>query len=233
MYDLSLPGFLSTWGDILVESLKNLWYAFLSFVPRLVGALLVIVIGWLVAVILGSLVAKVIRAIKLDELAEKLDLKKSAKRAGIDLSISGLIGWCVKWFFILTFFMSAIDILEWTQVNEFLGEVVLYLPNVVVSVIILLAGFILGRFVHDVVDAAVRAARMRSADFLAGVAQWAIFVFTAAAALVQLGIAATLVNTVMTGVVAMLALAGGLAFGLGGKAHAERFLERVRKDLSE
>lgn len=233
MYDVGGAGFLATWSDILVQSLEILWTAFVGFLPRIIGALVVLIVGWLIAASLGMLVARIIRAIKLDELVEKLDLKKSAKRAGIDLSISGLVGWIVKWFLILTFFISAIDILGWSEVNDFLRDVVLYLPNVAVAVLILLAGFVLGKFIHDVVDGAVRTAKVNGADFFAGIAKWAIFVFAGAAALVQLGIAASVVEILLTGLVAMLSIAGGLAFGLGGRDAAGRFIERVRKDISE
>lgn len=233
MEDFTFGGFAATWGDILYASLQNLWLAFLGFFPRLVGALVAIIVGWILAVSLGALASRIIQIIKLDDLADRLEIRKAARRAGIDLSISGLVGWFVKWFILLTFFISAVDILEWSQVNLFLNQVALYVPNVAVAVIILLAGFVLGKFVRDVVDGAVRAAKLRSGHFFAGVAQWSIFVFAAAAALVQLGVASALVQIFMTGLVAMVALAGGLAFGLGGRAHAERLLDRIRKDLSE
>ncbi|OGL72459.1 hypothetical protein A3F28_03580 [Candidatus Uhrbacteria bacterium RIFCSPHIGHO2_12_FULL_57_11] len=226
-------GFLATWSDILTASFQNLWLSVVQFLPRLLGALVVVILGWLVAAALGNLAATVIKFIKIDELADRLDLKKTAKRAGVDLSVSGLIGWLVKWFLILAFFITAVDILGWTQVNVFLNQVVLYLPNVVIAVVILLAGILLGNFVHDLVDASLRTAKLGSADFLAGVAKWSVMVFSAMAALVQLGVASQLIQILFTGLVAMLAISGGLAFGLGGRDHAERFLERVRKDLSE
>lgn len=223
---------LADWGDVLVASFQNLWLSFAAFLPRLVGAVVVLIIGWIIAAALGALASKIIEVLKLDVLAEKLDLKKTFKRAGVNLSVSGLIGWLVKWFFILTFFLSAVDILGWTEVNEFLGRVVLYVPSVVVAIVILLAGILLAHFVQQVVEKAVKAAQLASAEFLAGVAKWAILVFAAMAALVQLGVASSLVQILFTGFVAMLAIAGGLAFGLGGREHASRFLDRVRKDIS-
>jgi len=109
---------------------------------------------------------------------------------------------------------------------------VLYVPNVIISVIILLAGILLANFVQRVVKSAVEAAKLQSADFLSGIAKWAILVFSFMAALVQLQIAQELIRVLFTGLVAMLSLAGGLAFGLGGKDHASRVLDRLRKDLS-
>lgn len=223
---------IQDWSDILVASFQDLWVSFADFLPRLIGALVVLVIGWIIAAALGALAAKIIGVLKIDALAEKLDLKKSLKHAGIMVSVSGIIGWLVKWFLILAFFISAVDILGWSEVNDFLTRVVIYLPNVVVAVVILLAGILLAHFVHEVVEKAVKAARLESADFLAGVAKWAVLVFAAMAALVQLGVASSLVQILFTGFVAMLAIAGGLAFGLGGREHAGRFLDRVRKDIS-
>ena len=114
----------------------------------------------------------------------------------------------------------------------FLGEVVAYLPNVLISVVILLVGIVLGSFVYDVVTTAVKTAKLGGASLLAGISKWSIFVFAFIAAMQQLGIATSLLQILTTGLVAMLALAGGLAFGLGGQEHAKKFLGRLKDDIS-
>ena len=203
------------------------------FLPRLIGAFLILVIGWAIAVGLGALVARIIHGTHVDDLVEKLKVAKRLDHVGVPLHVGGLIGWLVKWFLILVVFITAIDVLGWTQVNVFLNTVVAYVPNVVVGVIILLAGFVLANFVHDVVEKSVRVLKLHAPDFLAGVAKWAIIIFSFAAALVQLGVARELIQIIMSGIVGMVALAGGLAFGLGGRDTAAKLLERMRPDLTE
>ncbi len=218
---------------VIQAAFADLWASVILFLPRFLGALIVLIVGVIIAVILGRLIMKISDLLKLDELATKLEVKRTFEQAGVRLHIGKLLGWIVKWFFIVVALIATADILRWTEVTGFLRDVVLYLPNVIIAVIILLVGVILGNFVRNIVQTAVEAAKLSSSAFLAGVSKWAILVFTFMAALVQLGIAQDLIRVLFTGLVAMLALAGGLAFGLGGREHATRFLSRLRKDISE
>ncbi len=223
----------ASWWEIISTSFQNLWLSFSVFLPRLIGALLVLIIGWALAAFVGRLIATIIGSTHVDELIEKLKVAKRLEHVGAPLKVGGLIGWIVRWFIILVVFITAVDVLGWTQVNVFLNTVVEYLPNVVVAVIILLAGFVVAHFVHDVVEKTVRVAKLHAPDFLAGLAKWAIIIFSFAAALVQLGVASELIQILFSGLVALIALAGGLAFGLGGRDTAAKLLERMRKDLTE
>lgn len=217
---------------IVQAAFADMWASVLAFLPRFVGAVLVLVVGFIVAGLLCQLVVKVVEILKLDDLAMRLEVKKAFERAGVPLHVGRLLGWIVKWFFVVVFFIAAADILGWSEVTGFLRDVVSYLPNVMISVVILLVGVLLANFVHRVVRTAVEAAQLSSAAFLAGISKWAILVFSLMAALVQLGIAQDLIKVLFTGLIAMLALAGGLAFGLGGRDHATRFLNRLHRDIS-
>ncbi len=218
--------------DVIQASVLGLWNSILAYLPNVLGAVLVFLIGVIVAAVLQTVIVKVVQILRIDELVGKLELKASLEKAGIRLHVGKLLGWIVKWFFIIVALVAATDILGWSQVTNYLQEVVLYIPNVIVAVIILLAGILLATFVRNVVKTAVDAAELASADFLSGIAKWAILLFSFMAALVQLQIASGLINTLFTGLVAMLALGGGLAFGLGGKEHASRVLDKLRRDLS-
>ena len=218
--------------QILQASVLELWQSIVSFLPLVLGAVVVFVIGVIIAVVLQRAVIKLVQLLRIDEMAAKLDLKRSLEKIGIRLNIAELLGWIVKWFFIIVALIAATDILGWDQVTDYLKQVVLFIPNVIIAVIILLAGILLANFVRNVVKSGVEAAKLASADFLSGISKWAILIFSFMAALVQLQIAPELINTLFTGLVAMLALGGGLAFGLGGKEHASRFLDRLRKDIS-
>ncbi|MBI4280801.1 hypothetical protein HY628_01225 [Candidatus Uhrbacteria bacterium] len=223
---------LVTWGEVVQSAFENVWLGFVAFLPKFLGAVVVFVVGLLVAVALKNIVVRVCGWLKLDLLAEKLDLKSWLAKVGLTLKIGELLGWLVKWFVIIAALLAAADILEWNQITDFLHEVLLYLPNVIIAVVILLAGILLGNFVRNVVHRAVKAANLESADFLAGVSRWAIFLFSFLAALVQLQVAADLVRMLFAGLVAALALAVGLSFGLGGREQASRFLDKLRREIS-
>ncbi|HLD20898.1 MAG TPA: hypothetical protein VJB64_02280 [Patescibacteria group bacterium] len=218
--------------EVLQGPLLELWETIVAFLPSLLGAALVFLIGVIIALVLRTVVVRVIGLLRIDELARRLDITAQFERVGLRLHIGALLGWIVKWFFIIIALIAATDILGWDQVTDYLGQVVLFVPNVIISVIILLAGILLGNFVQNVVKTAVEAAQLASADFLSGIAKWAILIFTFMAALVQLQIAPELIRVLFTGLVAMLALSGGLAFGLGGQEHAHRLLNRLKKDIS-
>lgn len=218
--------------DVVQGTLLGLWESTLAFLPYIVGALVIFVVGIIVAVVLSRFVVRLLDLLRLDELAARLEVKSALERVGIRLRVGALLGWIVKWFFVIVSLIAATDILGWDEVTDFLKRVVFYIPQVIIAVIILLAGILLGNFVRQIVRSALEAAQLAAADVLSGLAKWAIIVFSFMAALVQLNIAPELIQTLFTGLVAMLALAGGLAFGLGGRDHASRLLDRLRKDLS-
>jgi hypothetical protein len=217
---------------IIEAAFADLSASILAFLPQLVGAVVVFLIGLVVAALLKGLVFRASQVLKLDEMAEKLELKRAFQKAGIHLSVASLLAWIVKWFFVILSLVAATDILGWDEVTSFLGEVVLYLPNVITAVLILLCGILVANFTRHVVKSAVEAAKLSSADFLAGLSRWAILIFSFMAALVQLDIAQELIRTLFTGLVAMLAIAGGLSFGLGGKDQAGQFLRKLKREIS-
>jgi len=224
---------VQTWGEAITVSLLGLWERFINFLPALVGAILVFVAGWIVAVALGKVVEQIVKVVRVDDVLDKAGTKSRFKHAGVELNVAKFFGGIVKWFLILVFLMAATDILKLTQVTSFLNSIVLYLPNVVVAAVILAVAFLVANFVYAVVKGSTKVAGIVSATLLATVVKWAIIIFGFLAALIQLGIAATLINTLFIGFVAMLALAGGLAFGLGGKDEAAMILKKIRQEITE
>jgi hypothetical protein len=216
------------WGNVLLMSLQNLWIGVISFVPALILAIVIFLIGWLIASLIGKAVAHLISLLKLDSLLARTGVDATLSRAGFRLNSGAFIGGLVKWFIILVFLVASLDILGLTEVTLFLRQVVLvYLPNVIVAAFILLAGSVLADLANKVVRGGAAAANAKDSNFLGSVSKWAIWIFTILIALSQLGIASQLIQILFIGVVAMMAIAGGLAFGLGGKEHASRALDRV------
>lgn len=215
------------------NSLANLGLRFADFLPTFIGALLVFVVGLVVAKVLGGAVEKGVKMTKVDRAIEKFEVTKKFEEAGLELSLSNVFGTVVKWFLILVFLMAATDILQLTQVTNFLNSIIMYIPNVVVAIVILAIAFILGNFVYKFVRGSVKAAGVMSASLLASISKWAILVFGILTALVQLGIAESIVNTLFIGFVAALSLAIGLSFGLGGKEEAAHLLRKIREEMSD
>lgn len=226
-------GSVQNWGEAITMSLLDLWERFVNFLPSLLGALLIFIFGLVVAVALGKVAEKVIQLIRIDQLIEKMKLGERFKDTGVEIKVSKFFGGLVKWFLILVFLMAATDILKLTQVSVFLNSVILYLPNIVIATIILSVAFLLGNFVFQAVRSSTRVAGVLSASFLATIAKWAIIVFGLLAALIQLGIATSLVNTIFIGLISALALAFGLAFGIGGKDEAAIILKKIRENLEK
>lgn len=221
---------LQTWGDVIVASLQQVWVSLAAFVPLLVGALVVFLVGWVVAVALGKAVEQLVRALRVDTLLHKLDIGHAVERAGWRLNAGAFVGWLVKWSLVIAFLLAAVNILGLTAVSDFLKDVLLYIPNVVVASLIIIIAALVADVVERAVRGSVEAAGYRGS--LVGVmARWAIWIFAFFAVLPQLGIATALVQTLVTGLVAALAIAFGLAFGLGGKETAAAFLERMRSEL--
>ncbi len=220
-------------SDVVRTSLLTLWGKVAGFVPQLVAALVVFLIGWLVAVLLGKLAWHIIKIVKLDRGLEAIGLKKIWERSGYKLNSPYFFYELVKWFFIIVFLMAATDILGLTQVTEFLRTVVFYLPNVIVAALVLLIGVLVARFLEGLVRGSVKAAELSSANFLGSLTKWAVLIFSLLVALNQLRVADEIIRIVVIGVVAAGAIALGLSFGLGGKAHAEDFISKMRQHVRE
>lgn len=222
-----------TWSEVLLVSLQNMWIGVVAFLPRLILALVIFLIGWLIASLIEKALRQVIDALRLDSVLRKTGVDESLKKAGFRLNSGAFIGSLVKWFFVIVFLVASLDVIGLSQVNLFLREVVLnYLPNVIVAALILLVGSVLAEAVGRLVAGSARMADVRASNFLGTVARTAIWIFTFLIALSQLGIATQLIQILFIGVVAMCALAGGLAFGLGGKDMAARILEKMRNAVS-
>lgn len=219
--------------DIVRESLLTLWGNVASFVPALVAAVVVFLIGWLIAALLGRVAYHIIKALQINRALEGLGLKAAIERGGLKLDAPKFFDELVKWFFIIVFLMAATDIVGLAQVTEFLRTVVFYLPNVIVAAFVVLIGVLLARFLEHSVRVSVKAAKLASANFLALLARWSVLIFSFLIALDQLKVAPEIIRIFVMGVVAMVAVAGGLAFGLGGRNLAEDWLSDVKKRVQD
>ena len=221
------------WGDQFTASLADTWQGFAGFVPNFIIAVLLFILGWVVASVIGKAVSQVIGALRIDKALESAGADDVMNRAGLKLNVGGFIGGVVKWFIIVVFLITSLNILGLTDVSGFLRSNILdYLPQVLKAALVLIIATVLADFMGKVVSASSRAGGVRSANFLGTLTRYSIWIFALIIALGTLGIAAAYMQIIFTGLVAMLAIAGGLAFGLGGKDAAARAIghlhERVK-----
>ena len=222
----------STWGMTLQQSFNSLLYGTINFLPNLVLAIIIFVIGWFLGVLIGRVIAQAIRAIKVDHALRSAGVEEVVNRAGWTLNSGEFIGALVKWFIIIVFLLAALSVMGLTSVTIFLQLGLLpYLARVIVAVMIIAIAAVVAEVAQSVVSGSARAAGVSSAGFAGTVAKWAIWIFAILAALDQLGVT-PFVQTIFTGVVVALSIAFGLAFGLGGQEAAARFIERTRGDIS-
>ncbi len=214
-----------TFAQVIQLSLIDLWSRLVGVLPDIVGAIIVLLLGLIVAPILGGIVKKVFDIIRIDEMAEKAGLMEVTAGYTKNFSISLLLGKIVKWFFIIAFVMAASEILGWERITQFLNEIVFYIPQVLIAVIILVFGVIAGNFFEAVVVRSLLGsnAPIDNPQIIGKVTKWSFVIFGVMAALLQIGIAPSLIQILFTGIVLALAL----AFGLGGREKAAELLDYV------
>jgi len=221
------------WTTALSSSLQLVWDKTIGFLPEIIAALIVIIIGFIVARGLKLLVEKIVDALRVDTLLESVGFSKVLSRAKLSLKTGKLLGEIVYWILIIAFLLAAANILHLNAVSDFLNEVLLYLPNLLVAVIILVITFLFARFMKELVRHSSWAANLKEAGLVGNITWWIVVIFGCLSALYQLKIASNLINIIIGGVVVMIALAGGLAFGLAGKDYVKEIIEGIRQDIKE
>lgn len=214
-------------GQTLLVSLNNGLYAIASFVPKFVAGALILLVGIIIASILKQVFVEIFKALNVEGFLHKYGVPE-AKR---DLNWTNILAEIIRWFIVVVFLIPTADVWGLPQIVTVLNTFLLYLPNVFVGAIIALVGFVFARLAHDVVLASIHGVSPETAQSIASVARWAVTIFVLLAVLNQLGVASDLVRILFTGFVAMVAIAGGIAFGLGGQGAAKETIEELKKKL--
>lgn len=211
--------------NVIQTAFTNLWADVISIIPSLIAALVIFVFGILIATIVAKLARKLVHLLQVDALANRMHVHDTLKKVGLSFTFSDVIGTVVKWFFIVVFLNASVEILGWTQIIQFLNDVLRYIPQVLIAVIILAIGLIVAAFVENTVVRGLTTANtpVKSPATLGGVAKWAIVSFAVMAAVSQLGIAENLIAILFAGVLLVFVI----SFGLAGKEKASEFLDKV------
>lgn len=226
--------YINNWLEATMGLLQEFWSTLATFLPSLVGALITLILGLIIASGLRSIVERIIAGIKLDSMLSQAGVSTYVERGGMRLNSGKFLGAVVYWFFVIVFVLAATEILGLQQVAEFFRGVLNYIPNVVVAILILLVSLVVGNFLSALVRASVMSARLHASKVLGAFTWWIVLIVGIGTALRQLEVAdlvVVFINYLVAGIVAMIAIAGGIAFGLGGKEVATHWLEKMRREL--
>ena len=222
-----------TWSDVFNASLQDLWCCFIQVVRKLLIAIIFFVIGWVVGSIVARALEQVLGALKIDKLFASIGADSFFRKAGMNLNTGYFIGELAKWFIVIVFLLPSLSLVGLDSIAFFLRDVVLnFLPQVIVAAFVL----VIATFVSDALAKAVRASArtmsLTSANMLGTIAKYAVWIFAFIIALGELGVASYYMSVLFTGIIAMISIGGALAFGLGGRDAAARFIDKVQSEIS-
>lgn len=208
--------------------------SFIEIAAAIIVAVIVLIVGWVIGVLVSRVIEQVIKTIKLDSLLSAAGIDDLVKKMGMSLNSGKFLGQLGKWYVIIVALIVSFNILGLNQVTSFLsGIAVGYLPQVISAVLIVIIAAVIADATSKAVVASAKAAEISSANFAGSITKWAIWIFAILAALFQLGIAATFIQTIFTGVVVALALALGLSFGLGGQDAARDYIAKLKNEIKK
>jgi hypothetical protein len=211
-------------NSMIPATINSVIMSIANFIPRFISGLIVLLIGIILATFLKQILLELFKFIKLETMLKKYGIPESE-----GVNWSNILSELVRWFVIVLFLVPTADVWGLGRFTEILNNLLLYLPNVFIAVLLLLVGFAVAKLVHDLLRASIHNVSPDIAKTIALVGRWAVLIFVALVALNQLGIASDLIRILFTGIVAMFAIAGGLAFGLGGQESARDLLDKLRK----
>jgi hypothetical protein len=205
----------------VLESLQATLGQFFGYVPQLIGAIVILVIGYIVAKVLQAVVGRLLQGIGFDGWMERAGIKRFFDRAQTHQTPAGILGRLVFWFVFIIAIVMATDALGIRQVSAVFSQLIAYIPDIIAAILILILASLLANFVAGLVRGAT------GVDVLGTVAQVAIIVYAVFAALTQLGIAVQLTAPTFLIVLGAVALAAAIAFGFGAQGVARDIVERA------
>jgi len=224
---------IQDWYWATYNAIQDLWVGFLYFIPNFVGAVIVFVVGWFVASWVGIAVTQVLNWLRLNQIFAKGKWDEALEKARIKADVAGFIGQVCRWILVITFLSASVEVLGLVTFAALLTKIVAWLPNVIVAVLMMVVAVIVADILEKVVVASLVKAKMKRTHLVSLAVKWSIYIFSLFAILMQLDVASLLVQTLFTGIVAILVIAGGLALGLGAKDVVKDLLEDLVRKLRD
>ena len=223
----------SNWQSLIITPVREMLTKILGYLPTLLGALLILIVGWIVAKIIKRLIEALLKAVRFDTLAEKAGISGILEKGNLKVTASEVISGLVYWLVIIMVLVMVVNALGLSEASSVLASLFAYVPNVIAALFVLVVAMFLASFVSGIVRTAAGNANLPRPELYAGVSRWAIIIFAATIALGELGIATLLVTTTFNIILGGVCLGLALAFGLGGKDAAARYLDELMKKRSK
>jgi hypothetical protein len=212
-----VPAPIRDWSDAITNSMAQALSLLLAAIPRIIGFIIVVAIGWFIAALIARAVSALLRSIRFNDMADRSGFAGFVANTGVETDSSGFVAEIAKWFVRLITLVVGFDALGLPAVSDVLRQLLLWLPNLVVAIAVLIFGGLAANWLAGLVRGATAKADLGNPDLLAGIARVAVWAFAVVIAVNQVGIARDLVNILFMAIVGALALALGLAFGIGGR----------------
>ena len=224
---------MATAENLIVQPVREMLTRIMAYLPVLLGALVILIVGWFVAKAIKRLVDWLLKVTRFDTLADKTGISEVLRKGDLKISAREVISGLVYWLIILMVLVMTVDALGLPKSSDVLAGLFAYVPKVIAALLVLVVAMFLASFVSGIVQTAAGNANLPSPEIFAGISRWAIIIFAVTISLGELGIATLLVTTTFNIILGGVCLALALAFGLGGKDTAARYLEELRERHSE
>jgi hypothetical protein len=221
------------WDNLIADPIREMLTRIMAYLPVLLGALLILIVGWIVAKIIRSMVDGVLKMVRFDVLADKAGISEVLRKGDLKITARQVVSSLVYWLIIIMVLVMAANALGLPKASDILSNLFAYVPKVIAALLVLVVAMFLASFVSGIVRIAAGNANLPKPDLLVGISRWAIIIFAAAISLAQLGIAPLLVTTTFNIILGGIVLALALAFGLGGKDAAAKYLEELKEKRSQ
>jgi len=220
------------WENLIVEPVRAMLTKIMAYLPVLLGALVILIVGWIVAKIIRSIVNGVLKVVRFDALADKAGISEVLRKGDLKTSARQIVSGLVYWLIIIMVLVMTANALGLPKASDILSNLFAYVPKVIAALLVLVVAMFLANFVSGIVKIAAGNAKLPKPQLMAGISRWAIIIFAVTIALAQLGIAPLLVTATFNIILGGVCLALALAFGLGGKDAAARYLEELKQKRS-
>jgi hypothetical protein len=220
------------WKNLIVEPVIQMLTRIMAYLPVLLGALIILIAGWIVAKAIRRLVDWLLKVIRFDILADKAGISEVLRKGDLKISAREVISSIVYWLIIIMVLVMTVDALGLPKASDVLASLFAYIPKVIAALLVLVVAMFLASFVSGIVRTAAGNAKLPKPEILAGISRWAIIIFAVTISLEQLGIAPLLVTATFNIILGSICLALALAFGLGGKDAAAKYLEELKQKRS-
>lgn len=219
----------SAWTSLVVEPVREMLTKVIGYLPVLLGALIILILGWIVARIIRRLVDELLKLVRFDSLADKAGISGVLEKGNVKIAAREVVSGLVYWLIMIMVLVMTVNALGLPRASDVLESIFAYVPRVIVAILAVIVGLFLASFVAGIVRLAAANANMPRPEVLAGICRWVIIVFAAAVAMTELDIASVLVTTAFNIILGGVVLAAAIAVGLGAKDAVAKYIEDLKK----